>query len=169
MTTPAPEPGNEAPALRVLSVEDRPEVQRCVEDMVAQAFAPRTVTVTRTSSATDAVRLIEVSTFDLVISDYELGTTHGGQILDYLRAHRPDDVDRFVFFSGSEEAWSSHAKVIDKGVRVTQFIDQLRRLTQDQIRIAPPPCVSGDAGDASTQTRSDVPSLDDRAIDDQAR
>lgn len=133
-----PAPPTEPDLVVVLSVEDRPRLQRCVRDMITAALEPFRAVVAVASSVEDAVALLESIRFDLVISDYQLGADHGGQILDYLRKARPQDVERFVFFTGSDEARDLHHKVIDKGIRVSEFISQLRALTRRQIPWPPP-------------------------------
>ncbi len=115
--------------LLVLSVEDRPRLQHCVRTLVTQAFAPRDVVVVTVSSAPDAIVLLRTLVFDLVISDYRLGASDGGQILRFLQDEQPTVVERFVFFTGSEEA-EALGRTIDKGVRVETFVAELRRLTQ---------------------------------------
>jgi CheY-like chemotaxis protein len=122
--------------LLILSVESQPRLRHCIRSMVAQALESTHILVS-VSSAGDAIALLGNFRFDLVISAYRLGDAHGGQILDYLREERPKDLQRFVFFTGSEEARILHPKLIEKGVRVAQFVSELRRLTRDQLPWSP--------------------------------
>jgi CheY-like chemotaxis protein len=125
-------PGKDA-LVSVLCVEGRPEIGRCVRGMIVRALEPIETIVTVATTARDAIAIMRAIQFDLVISAYHEGDADGRRVLDYLRSEHPKDVDRFVFFTGAEEARDVHPKVIDKGVRVEEFASELRRLTRDQI------------------------------------
>lgn len=114
----------------VLSVEDQPRIQRCVADMTIHALDPACVVVVMASSAPDAIELLKEYRFDLVISDYQLGGTDGGQILQYLKSDQPAELGRFMFFSGSEEARQMH-RTVDKGSRVEEFVSELRKMASE--------------------------------------
>jgi CheY-like chemotaxis protein len=114
----------------VLSVEDQPRIQRCVADMTIQALDPACVVVVMASTSEDAIELLRKFRFDLVISDYQLGDTNGGQIFEYLRSDQPAEIDRFLFFSGSEEAKEMH-RTVDKGGRVEEFVSELRKMANE--------------------------------------
>lgn len=129
-----PAPGDRRDAIvAVLCVDGRAEIQRCVSDLVVRALEPATVAVAVMSTTEDAIALLRSIRFDLVLSAYQVGSADGRKILEYLRAERPADVDRFVFFSGAEEARLLHPKTIEKGVRFEEFAAELRRLTAGQL------------------------------------
>ena len=87
--------------------------------------------VVAVDSATLAISLLESCSFDLVLSDYHLGASNGGDVLAYLREHAPETTRRFVFFSGADEPTTMHDLVIDKGIRVSQLEADLRRLVPE--------------------------------------
>lgn len=112
--------------IAVLCIEGRDDIRACVRDMVIGALEPLSAVVGTVSSASDALALLEAIRFDLVVADLPNGTP----VLDFLRQKRPEDVDRFVFFTGSDdEARGIHPKTIEKGIRVEDFARQLRRMT----------------------------------------
>lgn len=119
--------------MAVLCVDSRVEIQRCISDLVVRALDPATVAIAIVSTAEDAIALLRSIRFDLVLSAYQVGSADGRKILEYLRTERPVDVDRFVFFSGAEEAGLLHPKTIEKGVRFEEFAAELRRLTAGQL------------------------------------
>jgi CheY-like chemotaxis protein len=87
--------------------------------------------VVAVDNATTAISLIESHRFDLIVSDYHLGATTGGDVLMYLRKSCTEITRRFVFFSGADEPIEMHDLVIDKGIRVSQLEADLRRLVPD--------------------------------------
>jgi CheY-like chemotaxis protein len=119
----------------VLVVEDSPRIQACVRQLVTMALEPRDVNVVMAASAEDAIVLLRAFCFDLVISDYELGDSDGGQVLSYVQRELPRMVDRFVFLSGSDEPLRLlPGRVIDKGIGPDEFVADLRRMIPEYIR-----------------------------------
>lgn len=119
----------------VLVVEDSPRIQECVRQLVTRALDPRDANVVVASSADDAIALMRSFCFDLVVSDYELGDSDGGQVLSYVQGVLPHMLDRFVFLSGSDEpARLLPGRVIDKGVGPDEFVSSLRRMIPESVR-----------------------------------
>ena len=120
----------------ILIVEDGgPRVQACVRRLVTMAVSPRPANVVFASSAEDAIVLLRSFCFDLVVSDYDLGGSDGGQVLEHVQRHIPHMVARFVFFSGSEEpARLLPGRVIDKGVSPDRFVRDVRAMAPGDLR-----------------------------------
>jgi CheY-like chemotaxis protein len=122
-------------AAMVLVVEDDSRAQACARQLVTRAIDPRDVNVAIAPSAEDAIVLLRSFVFDVVVSDYRLGDSDGGQVLEHVRIHLPRMLDRFVFFSGSEEPGRLlPGRVIDKGVSPDRFISDLRRMIPEDVR-----------------------------------
>ena len=96
-----------------LVIDDYPAMQRSIRRALAEMFGRGSVICT-VGSAPEAIAVLGAIKFDLVVSDYNLGDSCGAQVLEYLRAEQPDQVERFVFFAGSAEARAIHDKIIDK-------------------------------------------------------
>lgn len=100
--------------ISILIVEDHAATRRSVRRALMTMFGrSEIVEADNASSAVDALRS---RSFSLVICDYDLGGSYGGQVLDFIKIHRPEMVDRFVFFTGAaDDVETVHHKVIDKG------------------------------------------------------
>lgn len=119
----------------VLIVEDSPRAQVFARRLVVMAVSPRPVNVVIASSAEDAIALLRSFYFDLVVSDYDLGNSDGGQVLSYVQESIPHMLERFVFFSGSEEpARLLPGRVIDKCVAPDRFVSDLRAMIPRDLR-----------------------------------
>lgn len=116
--------------ISALVIEDYPATQACVRRALLDMF-DYDVHVHVIANADDAICILRSIRFDVVVSDYDLGSTCGARVLEYLRAEQPGQVSRFIFFTGSpQEARAIHGKVIDKG-DADQFALRLGDLLSD--------------------------------------
>ena len=111
--------------MRVLLIEDDPALQRATTRLIHRALGSRAA-VSICGTAGSAAFLLGACMFDLILSDYDLGTSTGADVLEYLRDRQPEMVDRFVFFSGTDGLTKIHPKVIEKGIDVETFVQQLQ-------------------------------------------
>jgi CheY-like chemotaxis protein len=130
----------------ILVIDDYPAMQRSIRRTLAETFG-RDAVICTVGNARDAISILGAIKFDLIVSDYNLGDSCGAQVLEYLRAEQPDQVERFVFFAGSIEARSAHDKIIDKDDAMA-FSEKLLLL----MRGVPIPRNGGD-GDASGRSQ----------------
>lgn len=118
----------------VLLVEDYPATQAAVRRALRSAFEDCEVEVT--SSARDAIALLDRIRFDLVVSDYHLADgSKGSEVLDHLRRTQPDMPPRFVFFSSDPAVSKLHSKAISKD-DAARFVDLLVEATRDSVNLA---------------------------------
>ena len=99
--------------ISALIIEDWPSTRRVIRRAIMTMFEGR-VRVVEADSATEAVSALRVDSFDVVISDFNLGATSGLDVLDFLRAEQPHMVDKFVFFTSTSGIGEVHHKVISK-------------------------------------------------------
>jgi CheY-like chemotaxis protein len=111
-----------------LVIDDYPAMQRSIRRALAEMFG-RGAVICTVSSAAEAISVLGAIKFDLIVSDYNLGDSCGAQVLECLRTEQPDQVERFVFFTGSAEARSIHDKIIDKddALRLSERLAALMR------------------------------------------
>lgn len=87
--------------VRVLHVDDNPEILE-----VTKLFLERTddaFTVVGTQSAVDAINRLQDGGFDCIISDYDMPTTDGLELLEIVREQYPDLPFILYTAQGSEE------------------------------------------------------------------
>lgn len=97
----------------ILLIEDSPDDLAIHWRFLRRTFPTATVITAETASR--AIAILATDGVDLVVSDYWLGSSSagtGGDVLQWLRRHRPDLEDRFVFLTGSP------SEVQDRGARV---------------------------------------------------
>jgi CheY-like chemotaxis protein len=68
---------------RVLAVDDEPTILALVRDILGSSG----FTVTAVRSAAEALRRMEMDTFDLVITDLRMPEMSGHELIEQLRAH----------------------------------------------------------------------------------
>ncbi len=102
--------------ITALVIDDYPGTRTAVRRAISGMFdGDGGAIVTEASCATEAISLLRTLRFDVIVSDYHLGTSSGDEILRFLQSDAPDSIDRFVFFTGAGEVASAiHPKVIDK-------------------------------------------------------
>ncbi len=99
--------------INALVIEDRPSTRKVIRRAILNMFDGR-ARVVEAESATEAVSALRADSFDVVISDFDLGATSGLDVLDFLRSDQPHMVDRFVFFTSTNGVRDVHHKVISK-------------------------------------------------------
>jgi CheY-like chemotaxis protein len=113
--------------IRILLIEDDPRIQAIEAKYLRKVFGAD-CSLWIVDNAAAAVELLGASApFDLVVSDYDLRYSNGGTVLAWVRANRPELLERYVFLSASTEPERIHDKVIDK-LDIRELGDRLRAL-----------------------------------------
>jgi CheY-like chemotaxis protein len=93
---------------RVLAVDDEPSVLALVRDILGNSG----YTVTAVPSAAEALRRVEIDTFDLIITDLRMPEMSGQELIGQLRGHPAyKKVPILVLATGAEEAELDALKV----------------------------------------------------------
>jgi two-component system, cell cycle sensor histidine kinase and response regulator CckA len=95
----------------VLLIEDEAAIQRVMKRML------RGVVLTIVDSAEGAIQAIEAASepFDTILSDFNIvGDKTGGDILEWVKANRPELVSRFVFCSCNPVVDQLHDRTVEK-------------------------------------------------------
>lgn len=101
----------------ILLIEDNPGLQRMNLRMLRRLFPAHRIAAA--STAEQAITALRQGGVALVVSDFDLeGYATGGDVLAWVRAHQPELVERFVFWSGNETTSKLHHHCLDKGTRV---------------------------------------------------
>ena len=124
------QPGSSS-RLCVLVVEDHPKIALYLRQEIQRVFDPQEISVLLAASAPAALSLLEAFSVDAVVCDYDLGDSHGGQVLAFVRERMPHLTSKFVFHSGSEEPYLLHDRVVEKGLRAAELRRQLRDYLAD--------------------------------------
>lgn len=112
--------------MRVLVVEDDPLLRKVIlrvfrKNHDAEFFAAE--------SARDAITLLQQHTFDAVVSDFDLtGPSHGGNLLEWIRANMPRLESRFMFLSGNDRARAYGVRYIDKACELRVVSETLAQM-----------------------------------------
>ena len=97
--------------ITVLHVDDDPEVMRLMDDFLDQRYEDVSVRTAR--SGAEALEILEESTIDCIVSDYDMPSMDGIELLERVRERH--DTLPFVLFTGKgSETVASEA--ISKGV-----------------------------------------------------
>ena len=97
--------------ISVLHVDDNAEYTELVRTMLEEEYSGYTVSTA--TSAVEALRLLSEGGYDCVVSDYEMPTTDGLELLELVRDRSPDLP--FILFTGAgDEQLASRA--IEAGV-----------------------------------------------------
>ena len=135
-TTPSPQPTGgtgSAEALRVLVVDDEPEVLANLQGMLEQAGHEVTATTTRK----EALQAIEKESFQLILSDLYLGDSDLGYQLADVASNLNPRIPVVMLtgrptFSGAAEALQSRvAAIVAKPVQPQTLIETCRRTVQE--------------------------------------
>lgn len=112
-----------------LTIDDYPATRTCVRRALMDMF-DYDIQVVDVSSAPEAISMLRSLRFDIIISDLDLGTSNGAQVVKFLREEQPHMLDRLILFTGEEGAAKIHRKVIDKK-DADKFAERLIDLLQD--------------------------------------
>lgn len=111
--------------MNVLLLEDDRQIQRSTLRLIQYAYEHAEVSIVETCA--QAIALLSQRPFDLVVADFRVLDGTGDAVLCWVRQMQPQLLSRFVFFSGSEEVYALHDKIIDKGCTADEFIDRLHK------------------------------------------
>lgn len=120
-----PEPAGTA-RLRVLVVDDEPEVAAMVAEVVARAGHVASVA----ADGHAALARLEAERFDAVLCDVRMPVLDGPALRDRLAIARPDLASRFVFMTGdfTDARLAGETSVLEKPVDIETLRATLRRL-----------------------------------------
>lgn len=110
MPSPASAP---TPVVRVLVVDDLPEICTIFKEVHRRLRAVRVELVTETNSQR-ALDLIEASAFDLVVSDFRMRQVDGIEVL--CRAHAKNPAGHRILMTGYNEIPTTLARIKDASV-----------------------------------------------------
>jgi CheY-like chemotaxis protein len=107
-------------------MEDDCALQKCGPRIIRAALGDDVI-VDVTDSVPKAIALLQHFRYDAIISDFMVEWGTGIDLLKWVREERPALVDKFVFFTGdNNDVKKEHTKVIDKAIRLDDFVAQLR-------------------------------------------
>ena len=89
-------PAEQAPAVRILLIEDHPDTLRMMQRLLERSGHQ----VTPAASQREALRLAEGQAFDLIISDLGLPDGSGLELIRQLRSRTPDSPPKAIALSG---------------------------------------------------------------------
>lgn len=99
--------------MHILVIEDDFALVRMQVRWLARIF--QTAEIVYAYAAQEAIDLLIVREYDLVVSDYDLKAGGcGATVLAWLHANRPAQVKRFMFLSSNEECGRIHDRWLDK-------------------------------------------------------
>lgn len=98
--------------MKILLVEDDPLLQRTTKRMLTHVTGSKDILVV--DSAPRAIQVIQLEQVDLIVSDFNLKDSDGGEVLSWIRTYRPELLGRFVFLSASEITKEMHDRVLMK-------------------------------------------------------
>lgn len=110
--------------MKVLLLEDNLSMQKATTRMLRRVCG-NDVDLRVVDTCTDAIALLQLESFDFVVSDYEVLDGTADTLLRWVRATRPDLLPRLVLFTGTCGLEHLHDKIIDKG-SPDAFIAQMR-------------------------------------------
>jgi signal transduction histidine kinase/CheY-like chemotaxis protein len=106
------EPRADEPALSVLLIDDEEGVRRTVLSFLTR----RGMRVVAVGDGSDALRMLQRETFDVIVSDVRMPGMSGGEFLERLRVEYPAMVNRLVFTTGDTFAPDTAALLRESGV-----------------------------------------------------
>lgn len=99
--------------MNILIIEDERLIQEGYRRMLTGMFDdPPTVRIT--DNADVAIGELTLLDYDLIISDYDLVGSTGGDVLDWIKVNAPHLVERFIFITGNSTAEQLHHRVLRK-------------------------------------------------------
>ncbi len=110
----------------ILLIEDDEHLRAAHGRFIRRTFPASYLIAAETASR--AIAVLASIQVDMVVSDYDLGPGGGcgGDVLRWVRAHRPALTDRFVFLTGSgSEARREHHRVLEKGGPIRELGEYL--------------------------------------------
>jgi DNA-binding NarL/FixJ family response regulator len=112
--------------VKILIVEDDPQLQRTFARFLKRHFDTTDITVV--DNASDAIFLASTHDYGLIMSDYNLvaGSENGGAVLAWIRENRPEFVKKFVFLSSDEATKTLHDRVLMKPCTTDDLREVLR-------------------------------------------
>jgi DNA-binding response OmpR family regulator len=122
----------------ILVVDDEPEVAKAVGEFLEQEG----FTVTTTTGARKALRLLETTEVDLIISDLTMPRMGGKQFWTQVRARKPDLARRIIFSTGDSSGRRSLAFLRSAGCAwIEKPFDpaELLRLIAQRLTLEPEP------------------------------
>lgn len=106
--------------MKILIIEDNEQLQRVFMRFVKMFF--QTTDIAVVDNARDGIFLLETHDYALVISDFDLkDSTNGGQVLAWLKEHKPAAVDRFAFVSANAAASQLHDRCLPKPCTIDEM------------------------------------------------
>ncbi len=105
---------------QVLLLEDDPALQKSTSRMLKKIFGNPTIYVA--DNVASAIGTLEVHDIKLIVSDVDvLGPRSGIDLFRWVKANRPDLIDRYIFFTGNMAAQDEHYRVLMKPAGVEEF------------------------------------------------
>lgn len=99
---------------RILLLEDEPALQQGTARMIGKIFPG--VKVITTDNVDAAMAYLRVHPVVYIVSDVDvLGDKSGLDLFHHVQDQHPELVDKFLFFTGNDEAFRAHYRVLLKG------------------------------------------------------
>lgn len=117
--------------MRVLVIEDDPLIRAYLERVLR--FEEYVTSVDVSDNALHAINAlataeVEGTPFDLVISDYNIAGSTGGDVLEWIRTHISRLENRFLFLSDDDRAEAMHRHFLRKPARTSQILSAINSL-----------------------------------------
>jgi CheY-like chemotaxis protein len=107
-------PSSAVADVRILLLEDEPALQAGTSRWISKIFPGTPIVVVDNVDA--AIAAVELHNIIAIVSDVDvLGDKSGIDFFHWVKAHHPDLVDRFVFFTGNSAAERAHYRYVPKG------------------------------------------------------
>jgi two-component system NtrC family sensor kinase len=102
--SPRAEPGTPLPGMKILIVDDEPEVAELLSDLLSRDGHQ----VDTADNGEVALRKLEGRVYDLILSDVRMPQLDGPSLLHEVKSHHPELSKRIIFITG--DALSDHAQ-----------------------------------------------------------
>jgi CheY-like chemotaxis protein len=113
----------------ILVIEDDQTLQVTMRRMLRRLYPAGTVEVV--DNAKDAIDHIDAHPPDLILSDYDIVGSTGGDVLAYIQHAQPQLVNRFIFITGNDIVERLHPYRVKKPVTMKQVAEAIESLPHD--------------------------------------
>ena len=120
------------PDQRVLVIDDEERLLHFAADALRSRLG---CVVERARHGLEATRLLERGDFALVVSDVRMPYMNGAELLDWVKRHRPDLVDRLLFMTGDGSGAGLNAAIrlagrplLRKPIAVADLVEAAERI-----------------------------------------
>lgn len=125
--------GHAIPRRRALVVDDEEYITSMIQEVLRNEM---NCTVERVNNGLRAVTRLQQADFDFVISDVRMPELDGFGLFEWLKEHRPQLVEKFLFITGDAGSQDLNQKLESLGVHVLRKPFKLDMLVRECQRLA---------------------------------